>query len=308
MPRASTRRLPSREREAIRAEAEKASGQLRQVRGVLADAVSSITESFATLRAESDAQRHSMSELLSSMASADAGAPQRRRLGAQAFARETGAVLQQFTEMLVGVSRESGRAVERIDQIAAHFDRIFKLVEQVNDISEATLVLAVNASIQAANAKGSHGHSFAVIAANVRDLSRTTQRFNNEIGDEIERARTTIDGARRSMSEMASRDLDVALESKQRVSEMLADAASFEALTRETIERADGAAGQIAAAASSAITALQFQDIAEQILSNVQQRVERVASLASTNGAGASAVPREPAAQTSVAPGDVQLF
>jgi methyl-accepting chemotaxis protein len=289
-------------------EADKASSQLRQVRGVLADAVAKITGSFETLRDESQAQRLMMESLMSTMASQSGAAGDRRHMGVQAFARETGAVLQHLTEMFVAVSEESERTVKRIDEMAAQLDAIFKLVGQVNEISEATFVLAVNASIQAANAKGTNGQSFGVIASNVRDLSRKTQQFNSEIADQIEKARVTVTDARKSMCELATRDLNVAAESRQRVQEMLEEVTAFEAYTQQTLGRANSAAVQIAAAASQAITALQFEDIVEQILGNVQHRIERLAGLAAGRRAGTAPALRDPVQQASVAPGDIELF
>jgi methyl-accepting chemotaxis protein len=303
-------------KEAVAEEAAKASAQLHQVRGVLADAVGKITGAFETLRAQSDGQRRLMEGLMSSMAQQPAGdgAPgAQRRVSVQSFAREAGAALQSFASVLVSVSEESARTVRRIDQMAEQFDAIFKRVGQINDISEATFVLAVNASIQAAHAKATGGQSFAVIAANVRDLSRKSQEFNREIGEEIEKARHTIAGARQSMCELASRDLNVALESQKRVEQMLDDITAFEVLTQQTIERANGTAVQIAGAASEAITAMQFEDIVEQILTNVQRRVERLAVLSRSGAvpaglADSPAPVRDPVQQASVSPGDVELF
>jgi methyl-accepting chemotaxis protein len=289
------------------AEEAKVTSQVDQVRSVIADAVSKISASFSTLREESDSQRQMMDDLMSTMANQSAGPGGRKHLSVQAFARETGAILQQFTEMLAAVSEESVRTVRRIDEMAGQFDAVFRLVEQVNDISHATFVLAVNASIQAANAKGDHGHSFAVIASNVRDLSKKTQRFNNEIGDQVQKARATISDARKSMSELASRDLAVATESRQRVQDMLEDVTVFENFTRDTIERANDAAIRIAGAASQAVTALQFEDICEQILSNVKQRVQRLDRHAAGDAARQELL-RDPVHQTSVAPGEVDLF
>jgi methyl-accepting chemotaxis protein len=292
----------------IKDEVAKATSQLQQVRSVLADAVARITTSFDTLRRESDAQRELMGALMSTMVREGGGTADRKHLSGQAFAREAGAVLQQFTDMLAAVSQESASTVHRIDEIAKKFDEVSKLVEHVNEIAEATLVLAVNASIQAANAKGTHGQTFGVIASNVRDLSRKTQRFNGEIGQQIDDARDTIDRARKTMSEMASRDLEVAMRSQQRVRVMLDGLSLFEAFTKESIERANDAATRIAGAASQAITALQFEDIVEQILGNVQQRIARVAGLAPQSPAPDAPVLRDPVQQTSVASGDVELF
>lgn len=291
-------------------ESAKAQEQLVQVKHVLADAVSRITTSFVTLREQSDAQRQMIQDLMSTMEREGESAGGRRHLTARSFAQETGVVLQQFTEMLQAVSRESAKTVSRIDEMAEQFDGIFKLVEQVNDISEATFVLAVNASVQAANAKGTAGQTFAVIATNVRDLSKKTQRFNSEIGEQITKVRGTIREARKSMAEMATRNLKAAVDSRQRVHAMLDEVTQYESFTKETLERANDAAVKIRGAASQAVTAMQFEDIVGQILTNVRDRIERVAQIAHGEAStpAAPGVMRDPVHQTTVQPGKVEFF
>jgi methyl-accepting chemotaxis protein len=190
--------------------------------------------------------------------------------------------------------------------MAAQLDAVFKRLEQIDEISEATYLLLINASIHAANARGQEGTGLAVIASNVRELSRQTRSFNGEIGDQLERARGTITDARRSMSELAraSQELDVVLESERRVRGMIEGALAFEAFTQRTIERANGAAVLIARAASDAVTALQFEDIVEQILAVVGRRVRALGG-----GDEATDAPtRDPAPQVSIVPGDVEIF
>jgi methyl-accepting chemotaxis protein len=276
--------------------------QLRQVRAVLADAVGKLTASFDTLRRESSAQRGLMDALVTAMERRAGVTGDPGRLSVREFAHEVGAVLQKLTGVLVAVGRESEHTVGRIDRMTAQFDEIFRRLEQVNDISEATFVLSVNASIQAAHAKGGHGQAFAVIASNVRDLARKTQLFNSEIAEQLDQARVTIDDTRASMCRLAlaSRDLKLALESKQRVEEMRENVVAFEAFTKETIASANGSAVRIEAAACQAVTALQFEDIVEQILSNAQARLLGRGHEVSSSS--------EPVHQTSLAPGDIELF
>ncbi len=71
-----------------------------------------------------------------------------------------------------------------VQELAADSHKIQEMVDVINDISEKTSLLSVNASIEASRA-GVHGRGFSVVAANINELSNQAQRSVNHINKTI---------------------------------------------------------------------------------------------------------------------------
>lgn len=306
---ASRSRLKERELQTIRA-------QVEQARTILTDAVAKLNGSFTTMESETGVQREIMRSLLARL-SGDENAPRTHgavgEFNIREFAGETSAILRSFTDLLTSVSHQSIRTVYRIDDMVEQLNGVYKLIDGINEIADQTFILGVNASIEAARTTGvsQGGHSFSVIATNIRELSKRTRTFNEQIGTQVNRARATVNEVRDIIATMASRDLTLSLSGKERIEGMMTDLVAFEGIISGTVDRAQLSASRIAVATSQAVTALQFEDLLNQLVVSIQQNAERLA------GAGdATATDREarrssfsePVRQQSMTPGKVELF
>nr|WP_256835833.1 methyl-accepting chemotaxis protein [Pseudomonas oleovorans] len=162
------------------------------------------------------------------------------------------------------LSSRLGDSAAALQQLRDQTQQINRVVEVIKGIAEQTNLLALNAAIEAARA-GEAGRGFAVVADEVRSLSKRTQDSTQEIAQTVDNLQRVVGQSVTLMEEACSQaDGDIGsvlamgdglqniVDSVQRVSDRLAQiatAAEQQAATADevsgNIQQVDQAAGQL---------------------------------------------------------------
>lgn len=101
----------------------------------------------------------------------------------------------------MGVIKSSvERTAEHIKRLTTRSEDIGKILNVIDEITEQTALLALNAAILAAQA-GEHGKGFSVVADEIRDLAERTSFSTQEIASIVNSVMTEMKEASRAMNE-----------------------------------------------------------------------------------------------------------
>lgn len=108
-------------------------------------------------------------------------------------------VVQDTCEAINALNDEVDQASQVISDLEVHTDKIATVLDVIRGIAEQTNLLALNAAIEAARA-GEQGRGFAVVADEVRNLSKHTSKATTEIQTMIEHLQKGVGDAVQVMS------------------------------------------------------------------------------------------------------------
>jgi methyl-accepting chemotaxis protein len=89
--------------------------------------------------------------------------------------------IERTVEGMRRIEAESRKSAEVINRLGGRADNIGGILTVIEDITDQTALLALNAAILAAQA-GEHGKGFSVVAAQIRELANRTASSTQEIG------------------------------------------------------------------------------------------------------------------------------
>lgn len=186
----------------------------------------------------------------------------------KAFANEVGSILDDYVKLFIDISEKSVQAVHNIQDMVSHLDGMFGLINDIRGIADQTNLLALNAAIEAARA-GEAGRGFAVVADEVRKLSQDSNNLNEEIRLKAETAKETVTNVEKVVGEIASLDMNIAIDAKGHLDAMLSQLERVNEQVASSIEQSAHIGDEINQEVGRAIQALQSADRVAQFASQI---------------------------------------
>jgi len=239
-----------------------------QVNDLVQNAIIQLTDSFQGLNGQTTQQAALLHDLLHQNDDGHMGR----------FVTETETLLAYFVDQTLNTSKDSMYLMHRLDDMTEKVNSVFALLDDVKDIASQTNLLALNAAIEAARA-GEAGRGFAVVADEVRKLSKKSDDFSDEISRLTSDVKNTLSDASGIVNKVVSADMNVALSGKQQVSEMSNSMEQLEQHSNQIISQTQQASQEINVLVNQAVTSLQFEDMCTQLLAHISRRVDAVSEL-----------------------------
>lgn len=249
-----------------------ASGELEQVRGLLNDASDKLVTSFTNLETYSRNQQE-LALSITAQGNHDNQENTEEQVDFESFLGEIASTLSVFVDTTVDTSRVGMQLVEMMDDINGRVNTIVGVLGEIESIAKQTNLLALNAAIEAARA-GEAGRGFAVVADEVRNLSTRSSQFSSQIRGYMSGVHDSVRAAEQSINGMASKDMQFALVSKQRVGNMLDSVRGINQRMNVAVDEITMISKEVGSEVARTVTSLQFQDLVTQLLARVCHRIQ----------------------------------
>lgn len=178
---------------------------------------------------------------------------------------------------IVQLSKRAMSMVYLLDDVQKDVAELKASLGDVDAINRQTNFLALNAAIEAHRA-GEAGKTFAVVAQEIRNLSRATASVEEKMRSKIGALSAGIDRGHNILREIADTDMSPQMLAKERVDMMMESIVRQTETFQEILRGTARGSGEISETIGAMITRMQFQDLSKQKLEAIGDSLAVVSS------------------------------
>jgi methyl-accepting chemotaxis protein len=238
-------------------------GDLERMRSVVRDAASKLDLSFRTLQEVLLQHRSLLETVATALYASD--------IGGKSYAQTSDALLRQFVDQIVRVSRDSMRIIDQIGDMSTNVDGIVGCADGIDRLGRETRFIAFNARIETHRA-GEAGRTFKVVADEVKRLANASVGLSNKIRQSVALCRTQLEALGATAQGLASHDLGGAIDAHK----VLASAVTK---LDETHKALEAILEKVETSVSTAVQTLQFEDMVSQLIASTLKRIDTMFDL-----------------------------
>ena len=253
----------------VRQKQQSCASGVSQVQGILADAVGRLQDNFSVMHEHANEEAKFVDDIAERIERQTSGDHEDSFARLAAHLKE---VISNSISQIVSMGAKSVEIAHRFDDMRSIGDSMLALLHKSDDIRRETMVLAINATIEAARA-GVHGRTFAQVAQEVRELSNKAESFNRELEDGTKQMLASMDASREAIEQMSDCDLEPAVNSTKRLDTILEAIGSSNEAMASDMQRLSKGRSEARAQVAEAVRALQFEDLARQRLDTIDMEM-----------------------------------
>nr|HEX4315835.1 methyl-accepting chemotaxis protein [Kofleriaceae bacterium] len=271
-------------------------GDVARARTLARDAIAKLFETFDRVKQHLAVDRESYEEAIRAISGSGGQG------GLVSVVRD---VINRFVDDIVRLGKASVRILTEIEALRGHAELVASRGSRIESIARTTRVISLNARIEAQRF-GDSGAVFRVVADEIKKLAHETDDLSRAIGGAITAQARSLDVTASAASELAATDLELAVASRHQLEDTITRLGSISATSTRALER-------IQSDVDAAIQALQFEDMLDQLLNAVGDKLgaveHAIGELAAGRPAGElAAVERDVVTQRDTSTGSVELF
>jgi methyl-accepting chemotaxis protein len=229
--------------------------------------VGHLTERFHGIVATTRRQAGTVQELVTAIQQVELDG---RVIPLSEVAAHLGDTLSELIGKITGLSSRGGAMISALEGVSSELKSVEASLGQIDRINHQTNLLALNAKIEAARA-GEAGRGFSVVAEEVRDLAKAVNNLSSVIRGQINAITRGLIDSHAILREIAAVDMSEAnVHANDHVRMVMRCLVEQNASFADVLQQTAEATEKVTHEVSSAIVAMQFQDLMSQRLGNVR--------------------------------------